>query len=135
MARPAPPVMINERRGRILAVDDEPQMGRLLQGVLKGHEVVTVSSAVDALATLRSGERFDIIFCDLTMPQMTGMEFYETLESELPEVAKRIVFLTGGGFTPKARTFLEQVKNQRVYKPFEVDALRAMVAERLRDIS
>jgi CheY-like chemotaxis protein len=112
MACPVDPAPVNERKARILVVD-------------------AAISAAEALARLRSGERFDIIFCDLMMPEMSGMELYEMLERELPEVAKRVVFLTGGAFAPKARTFLEQVKNPRVYKPFEVSALRAMVTGQL----
>jgi len=73
------------------------------------------------------------VLCDLMMPQMTGMDLFETLERELPEQARRFVFLTGGAFTPKSRTFLERVKNLRIDKPFDVAGLRAMVTERLRE--
>ena len=121
------------RKAKILVVDDEPQIGRVIAATLRAHDVEAVISAVDALARLRAGERFDLIICDLMMPQMTGMDFHEAMERELPAEARRIVFLTGGAFTPKARSFLEQVKNQRIDKPFEVAALRALVAERLRD--
>jgi CheY-like chemotaxis protein len=134
MVCPVDPAPVNNaRKARILVVDDEPQMGRLIQSVLRAHEVVAAISAAEALARLRSGERFDLIFCDLMMPEMSGMEFYELLERELPELARRVVFLTGGAFTPKARAFLEQAKNARVYKPFEVGALRALVAGQLRE--
>jgi CheY-like chemotaxis protein len=119
--------------GKILVIDDEPQIGRVVKAALRNHEVVCLTSAVEALARLRAGERFDIIVCDLMMPQMTGMDFHEALERELPEQLQRIVFLTGGAFTAKARAFLERVKNLRIDKPFEVAALRALVAERLRE--
>jgi CheY-like chemotaxis protein len=119
--------------GKILVIDDEPQIGRVVKAALRLHDVVCLTSAVEALARLRAGERFDIIVCDLMMPQMTGMDFHEALERELPEQLQRIVFLTGGAFTAKARAFLERVKNLRIDKPFEVAALRALVAERLRE--
>jgi two-component system cell cycle sensor histidine kinase/response regulator CckA len=132
-APPAPEPAPAARRARILAVDDEPQMGRVIAAALRAHDVTAITNAADALARLRAGERFDIILCDLMMPQMTGMDLFETLERELPEQARRFVFLTGGAFTPKSRTFLERVKNLRIDKPFEVSGLRAMVAERLRE--
>ncbi len=129
---PAPPAPA-ARRAKILVVDDEPQIGRVIKAALRLHDVFCLTSAVEALAKLRAGERFDIIICDLMMPQMTGMDFHEALEQELPEQSRRIVFLTGGAFTAKARSFLERVKNLRIDKPFEVAALRTMVAERLRE--
>ena len=134
-AKPALPAAVElpARRAKILVIDDEPQIARVITAALRAHDVESVTSAIDALGRLRAGDRFDLILCDLMMPQMTGMEFHEVLERELPEQAREIVFLTGGAFTPKARSFLEQVKNQRVDKPFEVASLRAMVAGRLRD--
>jgi len=130
---PAPAPGSAERRASILAVDDEPRMGRVIEAALRAHDVVAITSGAEALVKLRAGEHFDIILCDLTMPEMTGMELYETLERELPDQARRVVFLTGGAFTPKSRTFLERVKNLRIDKPFEVAALRAMVTARLRE--
>jgi CheY-like chemotaxis protein len=129
---PAPPIPA-ARRAKILVVDDEPQIGRVIKAALRLHDVVCLTSAVEALAMLRAGERFDIIICDLMMPQMTGMDFHEALEHEIPEQCQRVIFLTGGAFTAKARAFLERVKNLRIDKPFEVAALRTLVAERLRE--
>jgi len=129
---PQPPVLA-ERKAHVLVVDDEPQIARVIRAALRAHDVQSVTSAAEALSKLRAGERFDIIICDLMMPEMTGMELHETLERERPDDARRIVFLTGGAFTPKARTFLEQVKNMRIDKPFEVAGLRALVAEWLRE--
>jgi CheY-like chemotaxis protein len=123
--------MVAAQIGKILVIDDEPQIGRVVKATLRLHDVVCLTSAVEALARLRAGERFDIIFCDLMMPHMTGMDFHEALEQELPEQSQRVVFLTGGAFTAKARAFLERVKNLRIDKPFEVAALRALVAQRL----
>ena len=130
---PPAPAVEAERPARVLVVDDEPQIARVIRAALRSHEVDAVTSAAEALSKLRGGERFDVIICDLMMPEMTGMEFHEALERELPDEARRVVFLTGGAFTAKARTFLEQVKNMRIDKPFEVAALRALVAERLRE--
>jgi CheY-like chemotaxis protein/anti-sigma regulatory factor (Ser/Thr protein kinase) len=125
------PEVAATRRARILAIDDEPQIGRVLQHTLKGHDVSVADSAYAALDRLRSGERFDLIFCDLMMPGMTGMELHATLAKELPEQARRMVFLTGGAFTARASEFLETIDEPHVEKPFEVRAMRALVAERL----
>jgi CheY-like chemotaxis protein len=66
------------------------------------------------------------------MPEVTGMELYETLSTIAPEQARRMVFLTAGAFTPAAHAFLDRVPNPRMEKPFSANALRELVAERLR---
>ena len=63
---------------------------------LAPHEVVDLTSAEQALERIRKGERFDLIFCDLMMPRVTGMDFHAALAVEAPEQARRTVFLTGG---------------------------------------
>jgi CheY-like chemotaxis protein len=87
------------------------------------------TSARAALERLRAGERFDAILCDLMMPEMTGMQFHAGLSAAAPEQASRVLFLTGGAFTPATQAFLAGVPNPRVDKPFDGDALRAIVAE------
>jgi CheY-like chemotaxis protein len=81
---------------------------------------------------LEAGQRFDIIFSDLMMPTMTGMEFYEVLLGRDPDVAKHVVFLSGGIVTENARDFLDSVSNKCVDKPFVVSELRATIQEILR---
>ena len=76
---------------------------------------------------LASGRRFDVIFSDLMMPQMTGMDFYRELTRVSPSDAARIVFVTGGAFTPVATQFLEQVSNERIEKPFTPKVVRDLV--------
>jgi CheY-like chemotaxis protein len=98
----------------------------------KEHDVTTLGNAGDALARILAGERFDVILCDLMMPQMTGMELYEQLNRAAPDQAQQIVFLTGGAFTPAARTFLDAVPNQRLEKPFETLQVRALINARVR---
>ncbi len=118
------------QRGRILVVDDEPLVARALLRILAPHhDVVTRTSAREALADVQGGsEPFDLLLCDLMMPDMTGMELHARVREVAPALADRIVFLTGGAFTPSAREFLARVPNPRIEKPFEPDALRALVA-------
>jgi CheY-like chemotaxis protein len=122
------------RRGRILVIDDEPTIQRVVQRMLsREHEVVTLSDAQEALSRLLGGEHFDVIFCDLMMPQMTGIDLYLELARVLPAQIARIVFLTGGAFTPQARAFLDEVPNPRIEKPFKLEHLRAVVNDRLQE--
>jgi CheY-like chemotaxis protein len=81
---------------------------------------------------LVAGERFDVILSDLMMPQMTGMDLFGELARRVPEAVPRVVFLTGGAFTPRARDFLEQVPNNRLEKPIDPGLLAQAVAALLR---
>ncbi len=124
------PATLRAPRGRILVVDDEALVGRAVSRILATqHEVVTHTSARAALEDLAGDAAgFDLVLCDLMMPDMTGMELYAKVRDIAPVLAERTVFLTGGAFTPGAREFLARVPNARIEKPFEPDALRALVA-------
>ncbi len=105
-------------------MDDEDMVLRAMKRVLADHELVCTESARDALDRIERGERFDLIFADITMPFMTGIEFYETLLSSNRELARRVVFISGGAVTAKVEDFLRSVPNRRIEKPFEVVNLR-----------
>ncbi|GEJ56143.1 ATP-binding response regulator [Anaeromyxobacter diazotrophicus] len=126
---PAPAGPTAGRRGRVLVLDDEALVCRAVARTLRGaHEVVALTEPAEALARLERGEPFDVVLCDLMMPGLSGMECYEALRARRPELAGRMIFLTGGAFTPAAREFLERVPNLRVEKPFDAEALRQAVA-------
>jgi CheY-like chemotaxis protein len=106
-------------------VDDEPALGRSTQLLLAPeHELVPVTRAREALERIAAGERFDVILCDLMMPEMSGIEFHEQLALAAPEYLPRIIFMTGGAFTDEARLFLDSVGRPHVEKPFTEAALR-----------
>lgn len=106
-------------KGRVLVVDDDPKVGRVCSMALETtFEVVAVTSVRDALARLHNGEAFDVILCDLMMPVQTGIDLHAELGVAHHAVRDRIVFMTGGAFTENARTFLDEVPNLRIDKPF-----------------
>ncbi|HLK35848.1 MAG TPA: PAS domain S-box protein, partial [Polyangiaceae bacterium] len=117
-------------RARVLVVDDELPIANTMRDLLGvEHQVVAATSAREALATLRSEPEFDVVFCDLMMPEMSGMEFYEQLRREYPGIERRIVFMTGGAFTPRAAEFLASVDNLRLEKPFSLGVVEAIVRD------
>ena len=119
-------------RARILVVDDEPLIGRSVSRMLaREHEVISVTDPRQALARLLAGERFDLILCDVMMPDMNGPEFVRELERRRPGAGEPVVFITGGAFTPGAQEFLERSGHAQIQKPFEADALRALLRQRM----
>jgi CheY-like chemotaxis protein len=133
MTSPMPQVPDRQgRRGRILVIDDEEPVVRAAMRILQNeHDVAIATAASAAVDRVIAGERFDMILCDLMMPEMTGMELYAELMKIAPDQAEAMVFITGGAFTPRARGFLDRVKNERFEKPFNATQLRALVRERL----
>jgi CheY-like chemotaxis protein len=132
---PTPPHGLH-LRPRLLIVDDEPALLRALSHELeRDHQVTTATSARAALELL-ARTTFDVILCDLMMPEMTGMDLYAELRRAGEGVEERMVFMTGGAFTAAARGFLEATSNPCVEKPFRMDALRAMLSrQRARALS
>jgi len=119
------------RRGRVLIIDDEPMVVAFTGRCLREHDVTGVTDATDALTRISAGEQFDVILCDLMMPNITGIDFFERVGAQRPELAGRIVFMTGGTFTPRAQRFLDSVANPCIEKPFAPPVLRALVRERV----
>jgi CheY-like chemotaxis protein len=129
--RPPPPPASARRRGRVLVVDDDRMLGQAIRRALREHDTVFVSDGKMALERLADDASFDVILCDLMMPVVTGMELHARLSARSPALAARMIFLTGGAFTPRAQAFLAEVPNPRLEKPFELGELRAMVNERV----
>jgi PAS domain S-box-containing protein len=114
--------------GRLLIVDDEPMiLGALRRSFSSDYKVTCVGDGRRALERIRGGDRYDVILCDLMMPELTGMDLYAELERLVPEQAERVVFVTGGAFTPRAREFLERVPNARVEKPIDFQNLKLLL--------
>ena len=135
-AAPPAPEPVREaktaQRSKILMVDDEPVILSILNRALGGnHDCVTTTRAADALARLQAGERFDLILCDLMMPGMDGRQLFDEITLLDPGQANKVMFLSGGAFTPALQAFLARVPNERIQKPFDVAALKAKVNGRL----
>lgn len=122
----APPVA-SERRGRVMVIDDEEMVMRAIRRTLKKHDPVCFTSAQQALEALRADSSFDVVLCDLMMPDLTGLELYEALLKQAPELAQRIMFLTGGAVSARFADFLASVPNPRMQKPFDAGALQQQV--------
>jgi PAS domain S-box-containing protein len=134
--KPAPPPAAEREKplaqARVLVIDDEPQVLRFMQRVLREHSVTCFEDAREALSLIDRGEPFDVVLSDLMMPSMTGMAFYEALLERQPELAKRVVFLSGGATLPNVDAFLRAVSNPRMDKPFAVEKIRSIVNEMAR---
>jgi len=132
-AAPPPPPPLSRpvaaaRRGRILVIDDEPAIGNSLRLLLeKDHDVFVLTRARDALACITGGERYDVILCDLMMPEMSGIALHAAISATAPELLPRMVFVTGGAFTREAQDFVTRCERPPIQKPFDAREITAIV--------
>lgn len=130
---PAPAPTSGARRGRILVIDDEPLVARAVERTLaKEHDVTIETDGRAAIARVASEPAYDLVLCDLMMPEMSGAEVFEGLRRLGAGHASRVVFLTGGAFSPEMQRFLASIPNKSVQKPFSPQALRGLAAAAVR---
>jgi len=117
------------RRLHILVIDDEPRFLESLSLALgDDHLVETTSSASAALELLTNGARpqqFDVVLCDLAMPDIDGVTFFERMQGM--GIGDRFVLMTGGAFAPRAVSFVESQACPTISKPFLLERLLALL--------
>lgn len=112
-------------------MDDVLEVGRLVQRMLAREHGAEVTTSGDEALALVAARHFDVVVCDVMMPEIAGPELHEKLSRIRPGLARRMVFITGGAFTANAAEFLARVPNQRLDKPFGVAELRSAIARTL----
>jgi PAS domain S-box-containing protein len=128
-----PPPSAREHAARVLIVDDEPAILRALSRVLSGYQVTRALSGKEAVAHIEQSGPFDVVFCDVMMPELSGIDVYERAKQVCPGQEQRIVFITGGAFTEQAAAFIDSIDNPKLGKPFDGGEVRALVKALTRD--
>lgn len=141
-ARPRPPApprrpsrVVKKEGQRILVVDDEPVVAHLIADTLRqqGHAVRVHTDSRRALAEA-CREPFQLIICDIRMPELDGPGFHRLLSERLPDLARRLLFTTGDTLARETLHFLEEAKLPYLPKPFHVEELRAVVSNLLHEL-
>jgi CheY-like chemotaxis protein/anti-sigma regulatory factor (Ser/Thr protein kinase) len=120
---PAPPPV--RGNGHILVIDDDPEVRKILGDRLEGAGFrVTLESDAQRAEDLLAGSACDVdlAWCDLMMPGRTGMDLEAALRARAPERLDRVLFMTGGTFTPAAAAFRESHPGRVLDKPFDIAA-------------
>jgi CheY-like chemotaxis protein len=120
---------VTAKRCRVLVVDDEPMIAKAIRRAFPEADVVAAHSGVQALALLQTDEEFQLILCDLMMPDMSGMNVYDTLQQQRLAAAQRMVFMTGGSRMAALNDFLGTVPNRWLKKPFAIDEIRQFLPQ------
>jgi CheY-like chemotaxis protein len=113
----------------ILLVDDDHELADTLKALLESHNfvVTTVNNGVEALREVMKLD-FDVIICDMMMPEMPGDMFYLAVQKTRPQLCRRFLFITGHAGNPKVETFLKRVDGMALFKPVLLDELVGMIS-------
>ncbi len=119
---------------RVLVIDDESLIGAAIRRILtkQGMEVVAVEHGREGVDLLASGEHFDAVFCDMMMPEFSGVDVYDAVKARVPSMMSRIIFMTGNAFASREHDLFTGTKNVRIEKPFLPADLAAAITEVLK---
>jgi CheY-like chemotaxis protein len=132
VAPPSRPTPKKGARRRLVALDDEPLIGTMIQRILSDdHDVEATTSSDEVIARVAAGERFDLILCDLMMPGRSGIDVQREISRASSEQAQRMVFLTGGSMAATVEATVSRNGNVVVSKPFSVEELRGSIDKAL----
>jgi Signal transduction histidine kinase len=117
----------------VLVVDDEEAVVRLIARLLQdiGHRATVVTSGEAALDAL-GRELFDLVLCDVKMPGLNGFELVSAMRERDPDLADRVIFITGDTLSPSTRSQIEQSGNLFLPKPFSIEQLEQMLHRLVR---
>jgi PAS domain S-box-containing protein len=135
-ATAAEPIMLPKARsGRILVVDDEPEMAQMLAEILQrvGHKVETAGDGQEALACLER-QSYDLVLSDLRMPNLDGPGLYKAVAERHPDQLGRMMFITGDTLTPHVTAFLQQNPVNYIEKPLNPRAVQEAVERALSSV-
>ncbi len=122
----------NSRRAHILVLDDEVSLAEMLAEFLglSGYQTEVCSSAVLALSLVKE-KHFDLVISDFRMPAMNGEKFFKLLTAQNPEMASRVIFVTGDTVGVEADLFFKNNSVLCLTKPYSLAAIQEIVADRL----
>jgi len=135
-SQPEPETGVAQGRHRILVVDDEEGVVSLLIRLLKrdGHYVEGARGGRDALERLAE-QQFDLVISDVKMPGVGGQKLHQEIHQRYPDLAHRMIFLSGDTISLETRAFLEATGNRFLRKPFSITELKQAVHEALGETS
>ncbi len=113
----------------ILVIDDEPLICELIEDVLEDYQVDRAGTAEEGLRKIQI-QSYDLILCDLSLPKRGGLDFFQELQED-QHYQNKIIFITGGGYSPAEQRFIERKNIPVLAKPFQLKALQDLVEKHI----
>ena len=115
---------LSSKRQTVLVLEDNGAFAEALKDTLEGQDysVTVVLSGVEGVQKILHSD-FDVIVCDMVMPNFPGDMFYRAVQNSRPHLCKRFVFISGHQDNPKVTKFIEEVRGVVLWKPFRMRLL------------
>ena len=119
---------------RILVVEDERVIADVIRRVLAGEACeVDISTDGNKAQHMVLGNRYELCILDVKMPKISGKDFYHWLEEKQPELAKRVIFITGDIASGDTTSFLKRSGRPFLFKPFSPEKLEELAKQVMSD--
>ncbi len=121
---------MNAEKPKVLVIDDEPLLGQTIQlGLEDEFAIQLAQTGRDAVELILGSQRYDLILCDLSLPDISGAQVYEEVAAQAPECLERFVVMTGGAFSSELQSFMSQFRGRVLNKPFTLNELEDLARE------
>ena len=121
---------VGSEKPKVLVVDDEPLLGQTIQlGLDDEFSIELASNGKEALDYLFGEQTFDLILCDLSLPDISGAQVYTEVAARAPQYVQRFVVMTGGAFSAELQNFMSGYQGRVLNKPFTLNELEALARE------
>ncbi len=128
--RTKPPVRISPDTKNVLVVEDEESLRDLLVEAISGEGFSTDAASNGQEAMAMIGEKdYDAVVSDIKMPGVGGRELFLFVQKNHPDLADRIIFITGDILSKDTQSFLQITNNRFIEKPFNIDAFLALLSD------
>lgn len=113
---------------RVLVIDDEQLLGQTIQlGLEDSLNIELETSGSRGLERMLEDDSFQLVLCDLSLPDLSGIDIYQRISKEKPELTKRFVVMTGGAVSSESREFLDAYEGPLLNKPFTLSQVESLV--------
>ena len=121
----------NSVPGRILLLEDEPIICKVVTRMLKAEEldIDVANNGLIAKEKIEAGNEYDLFIFDIRTPVIDGMQLFEFLEKEYPELTQKVIFATGDCLNAATSAFLERVKRPFLVKPYTPDQIKSLMRQ------
>jgi CheY-like chemotaxis protein len=121
-------------RARVLLIDDEPNIRQVYSILLSDDfEVDVAASGQQGREKVEANPDYDVVVCDVMMPDMDAAELIDAIGAEHPELLNRFVLYTGGAVTERARALVDSGRFKILYKPLPADELKVAIREKVAE--
>ncbi len=120
---------INNITRKVLLLEDEPVISKIITRTLHadGLDIDAANNGLIAKEKIDAGNEYDVLIFDIRTPIIDGMQLFEYLEKEYPELTEKVVFTTGDCLSANTSSFLERVNRPFIIKPYLPEQLKSLI--------